>query len=486
MKKNYNCIICLTGVFMLLVAFGRAAPETTQPPIRVLILTGQNNHNWRATTPYLRQILEQTGRFRVEVTENPAEYGPEEFAPYHVLLDNYNGPRWGERTEKALLDFVRGGKGFVVIHAANNAFPDWPEYDRLIGGAWRRGAGHGRRHRYKVTIRDLQHPITRNMPNFLHAVDELYHRLTMQPNLHLLASAYSAKETRGTGREEPIAWVVYYGKGRVFHTVLGHDLTAMRGLGFVALVQRGTEWAATGEVSIPLPEGFPVFQPLTKPEPPVRVLVWSEGTAPPSVYPEDINGAIAAYLKTRPGLEVRTARITDPEQGLSEAALAETDVLIWWGHVRHGAVADEAVQRIVRRVREGGMGFIALHSSHWAKPFKALLGTSGNWKGGFRNDGKAERVQIITPSHPIAEGLSDFGIPRTEMYGDPFEVPQPDTVVFQSTFEGGGTARSGCTWTVGKGRVFYFRAGHETYPIYFQAEVRRLLHNAVLWVAGRT
>ncbi len=233
---------------------GAQAPQK----LRVLILTGENNHNWRATTPVLRQILEDTGRFTVHVTYRPERCTAEKFARYDVLLSNFNSrQRWGEPAESALLDYVRGGGGCVIIHAANNAFPDWPEYDQLIGGGWRKGAGHGVRWSFPVEIVDREHPVTKGMPDFQNAVDELYHRLTMQPHIRLLAHAFSDEEKRGTGNYEPQIWIVRYGEGRMFHNSLGHDVKTMSGVGFIVATQRGTEWAATGRVTIPIPPDYP-------------------------------------------------------------------------------------------------------------------------------------------------------------------------------------------------------------------------------------
>jgi type 1 glutamine amidotransferase/HEAT repeat protein len=243
MKTARMVLIALLTLGVVHIAWAAA------PPIHVLILTGQNNHDWKATTPVLKSILEDTGRFKVDVTTDPARADLGTFRRYQALITNYNGPRWGEKTEKALLEYVRNGGGFVVIHAANNAFPDWPEYDRLIGGAWRANAGHGKQHSFRVVFVDRSHPITARMPDFLGAQDELYHRMTMQPDAHVLATAYSAPDQGGTGRDEPIAWVVNYGKGRVFQNVQGHGAEAMRATGYALLLRRGTEWVATGRVA---------------------------------------------------------------------------------------------------------------------------------------------------------------------------------------------------------------------------------------------
>lgn len=223
---------------------------------------------------------------------------------------------------------------------------------------------------------------------------------------------------------------------------------------------------------------------------PIRVLVWSEFTEPKSVYPQGIHGEIARYLNTDPNVHAKTVQLTDEYCGVSREALEETDVLFWWGHEKHEAVDDETVERVVRRVRVGGMGFVSLHSSEGAKPFIALMGTSCNiGSGSGRGDGEPERIKVVAPYHRIAEGVKDFVVPKTEMFEEPFDVPKPEEVVFESTFEDNPlyaptTFRfCGCTWTVGKGRVFYFRPGHETFPIYRNKNVQRILLNATYWAA---
>ncbi len=238
-----------------------------QPPkIKVLILTGVNNHNWRATTPALREVLEATGRFEVRINEEGRGNGLETFLPYDVLLLNYNdyrqtqGPWWDDRARQAMLDFVRNGKGLVCYHASNNAFWGWPEFDKLVGGTWRDTAGHGPYHAYTVNILDREHPITKGLPASFAENDELYHRLSMEPGIHVLAAAlddpkncYKPNEGCGTGKDEPLIWTKAYGLGRVFQTALGHDVKAMESPGFRATLVRGTEWAATGQVTLPAP-----------------------------------------------------------------------------------------------------------------------------------------------------------------------------------------------------------------------------------------
>jgi trehalose utilization protein len=216
------------------------------------------------------------------------------------------------------------------------------------------------------------------------------------------------------------------------------------------------------------------------------VTVWNEyrheraSDAVAAVYPDGIHAAIADGLRSH-GFETRTATLDEPEHGLSESVLAETDVLTWWGHRAHDEVRDDVVERVCRRVREG-MGLLVLHSGHYAKPFRRLMGTSCALK--WREAGERERLWTVEPGHPIAAGLDEsFVVPAAEMYGERFDVPAPDDLVFLSWFEGGEVFRSGCCYTRGKGRVFYFRPGHETYPIYYQDEVRQVLANAVEWAA---
>lgn len=228
----------------------------------------------------------------------------------------------------------------------------------------------------------------------------------------------------------------------------------------------------------------------------ISVIVWNEfrhereNPAIRAIYPQGIHGAIAAALgETLPvlpgarALEIGTATLDEPEHGLSEARLADCDVLIWWGHKAHDQVSDAIVERVQRRVLEG-MGLIVLHSGHFAKIFRRLLGTNCSLK--WREADEKERVWVVEPAHPIAAGLDEyFELPNEEMYGERFDIPQPDSTVFISWFEGGEVFRSGCTWERGHGRIFYFRPGHEAYPTYHDGNVQRVLANAVQWAAPR-
>lgn len=217
----------------------------------------------------------------------------------------------------------------------------------------------------------------------------------------------------------------------------------------------------------------------------IRVTVWNEGRHEKTdesiakLYPEGIHGAIAGYLRKDDGMEVRTATLDEPENGLPDEILNNTDVLIWWGHQVHGEVKDEIAEKIYSNVLRG-MGFIALHSSHIAKPFVRLMGTSCTLK--YRHIGEKERIWVIEPAHPIAEGIGEyFELEQEEMYGERFDIPAPDTLVFAGWFQGGELFRSGCCYNRGYGKVFYFQPGHEEYPIYYNQNVLRIISNAVKW-----
>lgn len=219
--------------------------------------------------------------------------------------------------------------------------------------------------------------------------------------------------------------------------------------------------------------------------PEIRVRVWSEHTARRAYYPDDINGAVAEGLRLDDGLSVTTAELVDEGDGVPETELARTDVLVWWGHQLHRYVADDAVDRVVRHVRERGMGFVALHSSHMSKPFTRLIGDDGGL-GGVEVDAGAERITVEQRDHPVADGVDKIELAKEESYNEPFNCGKPDAVVFRSVFDNGHEFRSGLAYTVDNGRVFYFRPGHETYPAFADPMVRRVIRNAVYWTAKRT
>ncbi|MGM1045950.1 Trehalose utilization protein [Paenibacillus uliginis N3/975] len=201
------------------------------------------------------------------------------------------------------------------------------------------------------------------------------------------------------------------------------------------------------------------------------------------VYPEGIHMALAEGLNS-PEFTIRTATLDQPEHGLTDEVLNSTDVLLWWGHMAHDRVDDEIVSKVVKRVQEG-MGFVVLHSGHFSKPFKALMGTSCDLK--WREVGEQEILWSVNPSHPIAAGVnSHIILEQEEMYGEFFDIPTPDELIFISNFAGGEVFRSGCTFKRGQGNIFYFRPGHETYPTYYNPEILKVISNGIRWAAANS
>ena len=219
----------------------------------------------------------------------------------------------------------------------------------------------------------------------------------------------------------------------------------------------------------------------------IRVTVWNEYRHEQEeeqyrrVYPDGIHGAIAEGLGTDGEFEVRTATLDEPEHGLTEQVLAETDVLTWWGHKAHREVSDEIVDRVQARILSG-MGLIVLHSGHHSKIFKRMMGTTCDLK--WREADENERLWVVAPDHPIVAGIDQhIDLEQEEMYGEFFDIPEPDTLVFVSWFPGGEVFRSGCCYSRGRGRIFYFRPGHESYPTYYQPQIQTVIANAVRWAA---
>lgn len=216
----------------------------------------------------------------------------------------------------------------------------------------------------------------------------------------------------------------------------------------------------------------------------MKITIWNENRhekknpVVAEIYPEGIHGAIGNFLAQQ-GFDIKTATLDEPEHGLTEEVLNNTDVLFWWGHLAHDEVTDEIVNRVHDRVLQG-MGLVVLHSGHFSKIFKKLMGTSCDLK--WREADDKERLWVVDPSHPIADGLGEYiELEKEEMYGEHFDIPAPDELVFVSWFEGGEVFRSGCTYKRGNGRIFYFRPGHETYPTYHNESIQKVLLNAAKW-----
>ncbi len=292
-------VLILSGTLMLTQSCKQT--PVINAPYKALIITGQNNHNWQSSSPILKQILENSGLFTADIAQSPAQgedmsdFSPA-FADYHLVVLDYNGDEWSAETCTAFEEYVSGGGGVVVYHAADNAFRNWKEYNEMIGrGGWGdrneadgpyvrwrdgeivkdstrgRGGSHGAQHAFRVTTREPEHPIMKGLPEaWLHAQDELYSELRgPAENLTVLATAWADSAKGGTAEHEPVLMTIQYGQGRIFHTVLGHALgdsahPAMECVGFIVTLQRGAEWAATGEVTQEIPVDFPQFNTESK------------------------------------------------------------------------------------------------------------------------------------------------------------------------------------------------------------------------------
>lgn len=284
-------------LLLLLAVLGLVTAQGA--PYKALIVDGQNNHDYKSTTPHLKALLEETGLFTVDVATTPPAKGDikafhPKFADYNVVVSNYNGEPWSDETKADFEAYVKGGGGFVSVHAADNAFPEWPAFNEMIGlGGWNgrneksgpylrlregkwtpdttpgNGGSHGKQHAFLMITRTPEHPIMQGLPKeWMHAKDELYDRLRgPAQDLTVLASAMSAKEQNGSGEDEPLLLARTFGKGRVFHTALGHnngpDITAQKCVGFIVTFQRGTEWAASGKVTQKVPADFPTSAAVT-------------------------------------------------------------------------------------------------------------------------------------------------------------------------------------------------------------------------------
>lgn len=289
MKRKYLFFLLVAGLLTFSGSFVNAVNY------KALIITGQNNHNWKASNPVLKQLLDQTGLFTTEIIITPGKGGnmssfDPDFSKYNLVVLDYNGDSWSEKTKASFLAYVKNGGGVVVYHAADNSFPEWKEYNEIIGlGGWGNrsekdgpyvyykrnelvidktagvGGSHGKRHEYEVKLRNIEHPITKGLPvRWMHGNDELYSQLRgPAQNMEILATAYADSAGGGTGRDEPVLMTLGYGKGRIFHTVLGHadqgGGPAMQCVGFIVTFQRGAEWAASGKVTQEVPFDFPTM-----------------------------------------------------------------------------------------------------------------------------------------------------------------------------------------------------------------------------------
>jgi hypothetical protein len=496
-----NCKLRCAAVGLVAVALFSGQLGSSQDTIpffkpgkvRALIFSGRNNHDWRSTTPCLKQILVDSGRFDVRVEGEPTGTTGATLAAYDVLVLDYNGPRWGVATEKGVEDFVNSGKGLVVVHGASYAFtglellgdghkkmgikqPAWPEYLKMIGGYWSEDApktGHGQYHSFSVKYVNPQHPIAQGVKEKFWATDELYHNMRMQPGASVLATAYDDPKYGGTGKDEPILWTVAYGKGRVFHTTLGHDLTAMQEPGFRDSFLRGAEWAATASVTLPPKLDHPEAQ-----SPYLRILVVTGGHDYPTSF----------YTLFEGVEDFRWSHAATNHEAFSSDLRSKYDVLVLYDL---SSQISESERTNLKDFLENGKGVVVLHHAiadytswdWWSREVvggKYLLNPEGGLPAStFKHDEELFVQKVV--NHPITARVGALHL-WDETYKGMWI--SPDVKVLLKTDN--STSDGPVAWIspYPKSRVVYIQLGHgedaHRHPGY-----RDLVADAIRWVAGR-
>jgi type 1 glutamine amidotransferase len=460
-------------------------------PIRTLILSGRNNHEWRLTTPALRQLLSSTGRFDVRVTEEPATLTPAILSSYDLLILDYNGPRWSPAAEAAVAGFVQSGKGLAAVHGASYAFgdleilgdhhrrtgrrePPWPAYAAMLGASWsdhEPKSGHGKRHIFSFRFTDRDHPITRGLQENFRLSDELYHNLRLRPEAHILATALDDTAIGGTGKNEPILWTVAYGKGRVFHTALGHDLDALQEPGFVLTFLRGAEWAASAAVTLPA-----IWPPQPAPNA-LRVLVVTGG-----------HDHEASFYNVFEGCRDLTVNINPHPIAYRRELVKSYDVLVLYDTIQD---LPEQQMANLRAFVESGKGVVALHHSiadFWKQPWwyreviggRYLLQADGPEPAStFLHDQELDVVPAT--QHPILKGIAPIHI-WDETYKKMWI--SPDAKILLTTNH--PTSDGPVAWIspYPKSRVVFIQLGHGR-PAHEHPAYRQLVYNAIQWAGGR-
>jgi len=487
--KRLLVLLALSLSLTVLTPAADLTPFFQSGKVRALILSGRNNHNWRATTPFLRELLVNSGRFDVRVCEEPMGLTTESVKPYQVLVLDYCGPRWGETAEKAVADFVRSGGGLVVVHGAIYTFsgldvlgdghkpmgfkePAWPEFLQMVGGGWRETPPkrfHAPHHLFQVKLVNRSQAILGGMKEVFTVADELYHQIQLLPDTKVIATAYDDPENGGTGQNEPMLWVREYGKGRVFATVLGHEVPAMREEGFRATFTRGTEWAGTGQVTLP-PSGAPSAS--TE----LRVLLVTGG--------HDYEASFYSVFEQQSGF--RWAHATNAE-AFKKSIKDDFDVLVLYDMT---ADLDDKCKGNLQAFVESGKGLLVLHhaiASYQNWPWyektvggRYLLKPEGDKPAStYRHD--EELAVLATTSHPITAGLGAIHIWDETYKG---MAISPDSKVLLKT--NNPTSDGPVAWisSYPKSRVVYIQLGHDglafRHPSY-----REIVRRAILWVAGK-
>jgi len=462
--------------------------------IRGLILSGRNNHDWRSSTPYLERILNGTSRFDVRVEEEPNGINAATLAPFDVLVDDYCGPRWPEVTEKAVEAFVRSGKGLVAVHAADYPFvglpvlganqtktaitePAWEEWKRMIGAFWLPTTSHGARYTFKLKWKNPEHPILKGLDEEYYATDEFYTKFGFAPDakVNVIATAYDEPKYRGTGKDEPVLMTVEYGKGRVFHTILGHDMTALVASAFVVPFLRGTEWAATGAVTLPTPPVKARAQAAVKP---VRALVVTGG-----------HGYDTSFYSVFEGYDEFTwHHATSNEAAFQGDIRQRYDVLVLYDFSQE---LGEAGRKNLRDFVEAGKGVVVLHhaiADYNAWPWwwqevvggRYLLKPDHDQPASTFKEGVDVVVQPTSERSPVTYMIGPMHL-KDEVYRR-MQISKENKILLTTDHP---EADGPVAWisSYQKSRVVYIALGHgaeaHRYPAY-----RRLVKNAIFW-AGR-
>ena len=493
---QFNFIWKLVFVMVAVVMITAVATRAESARIRVLVLTGESdypNHDWRSTTPFLEGLLEKTGRFDVHVEEEVHGITSATLAGYDVLLLNYNGPRWGAGTEKAIEQFVAGGKGMLALHGISYGLflgmefkgskwvastdPGWIAYPDMIGSTWKTGnIGHARRGIFTARWTDREHPISRGLGETFLADDELYHKLDLRPNAHVLATAWSDPKTGGTGKDEPVIWTVPFSQGRVVHTIFGHDTASMYQSGFATLFCRSVEWAATGRVTLPPGiEPGPVLR-----DDAVRVLVVTGGHD----YPPAFYTLFEGYD------DVRWTHACSQAEAFSPS-LSQFDVIVL--HDMYEQIGEKERGYLRDYVEKGG-GVVSTHHAivdytSWPWWHEEVVGgkfftqaDGAHPKSDYKDDVDLVVRPVQSASeHPILRGIGPLAVVDEAYRGMWFSPRITPIMETESPHNDRPVVYVG---PHPKARVVYIQLGHGEstmrHPGY-----RRLVHNAILWSARR-
>jgi type 1 glutamine amidotransferase len=466
-------------------------------PARILIVTGETDeayHHWRQTVPFFETLLRNTGRFDIRVTQEPRALTREALSGYDAVFLNYNGPRWGSGPESALDEFVRSGKGLVTFHGVTygplmgtiqrpggngwDVVPGWRAYSDMLGVTWApENIGHAVRHAFTVKLTDSEHPITRGLTPEFTVNDELYHKMDHKPGKHVLATAFSDPARGGSGKDEPMAWTVPYGKGRVFYCPLGHDTSALYQPEVLALFARATEWAATGEVTLPPTASLVETAPDA-----LRVLVVTGGH----------DYAPSFYNVFNHQADIRWSHVATQQEAFSAKMKDLWDVVVLYDMYDQ---VDEPERKNLRDFVESGKGLVALHHSlidYTAWPWWYEQVTGGKYfvqaqEGHPPSHFKDDVPMVLRPArgmegHPIVRGLGEL-VTTDECYSGIWH--SPDIKVLMETVNDCNDRPM--VW-IGPGaasRTVYIQLGHGSYT-HNHPGYRTLVHNAILWAAGRT